>query len=70
MDIQELLARMWIECDPNRGGAEPGSGFHPDDIMINANGDLKDQPRWKWFTPRADATIEFLKKHGFEIRAV
>lgn len=33
MDKLEMLARAWIDCDPNRAGAEPGSGFHPDDIQ-------------------------------------
>lgn len=34
MDKLEVLCRAWIECDPNRAlGAEPGSGFHPDDLM-------------------------------------
>lgn len=70
MDTTEMLARMWIVCDPNRGGGEPGSGFHPDDIMENAHGDLKNQPRWKWFVPRAEATIEYLKNNGYEVRRV
>ena len=33
MDKLEVLARAWIDCDPNRAGSKPGSGFHPDDIQ-------------------------------------
>ncbi len=32
MDLNEVLCRAWIDCDPNRGGYEKGSGFHPDDV--------------------------------------
>lgn len=67
MDRLEMLSRMWIACDPNRAGGEPGSGFHPDDVMSDASGDLKDQPRWKWFVPRAEAAIQFLTDHGYEL---
>lgn len=63
----EILARMWILCDPNRGAHEPGSGFHPDDIMQDAHGDLKDKPRWHWFIPRAEASKKFLAEHGLQI---
>lgn len=69
MDKQEVLARAWIDCDPNRQGGKPGSGDHPDDIMTGASDDLKDQPRWKWFVPRADAFEAYLDKHGFEVVA-
>lgn len=32
MDKMEMLARAWIDCDPNRAGAERFSGLHPDDM--------------------------------------
>ena len=69
MEKQEVLARAWIECDPNRQGGEVGSGYYPDDIMADASGDLKDQPRWKWFIPRAASLEAYLDKHGFEVVA-
>jgi len=62
----EMLARMWIECDPNRGG-EPGSGFGPDDPMTEMQGTLEGKPRWHWFIPRAEATRDYLAKRGFTI---
>ncbi len=68
MDVTEILARAWIKCDPNRGGESDGT--RPDDIMTDAHGDLKDQPRWKWFVPRAEATIRFLQENGYEVRRV
>lgn len=33
MDKLEVLARAWIDCDPNRAGGDKGSGWHPDDIQ-------------------------------------
>lgn len=77
----EMLARMWIECDPNRSlGAEPGSGFHPDDIIGprytgSSDGesqrlpdtDLTGKPNWHWFVPRAEATQRYLAERGFAI---
>ena len=66
MNEIEAFARAWIVCDPNRGGDD--DGLRPDDIMRDASGDLKDQPRWKWFIPRAEATIKFLRENGYEVR--
>lgn len=76
----EMLARMWIECDPNRMGGEPGSGFHPDDTIGPSyesssggktrclpNTPLTGKPRWHWFIPRAEATLAYLDKHGFTL---
>ena len=60
MNLIETLARMWIECDPNRGG-EKGSGFHADDFGEDG------KPRWHWFIPRAEETIKFLKAKGYKI---
>jgi hypothetical protein len=60
-DKLEILARAWIECDPNRQPADP------DEIMTQMSGELKDQPRWRWFMPRAVALEEYLERHGFVI---
>lgn len=55
----EMLARMWIECDPNRG-------VEPDDLYtLFIDGHGEDHPRWKWFIPRAAATAEYLKANGY-----
>lgn len=68
MEQAEILARMWIECDPNRQGGEPGSGFHPnDDVTLHKDGVQYSAKRWEWFVPRAAATQEFLAKHGLKI---
>lgn len=63
----ETLARMWIDCDPNRMGGELGSGFHPEDPIQQGSEDLVGQPRWKWFVPRAEASIKYLKDRGYKI---
>lgn len=66
-NLTELLARMWIECDPNRGD-EPGSGYHPDDLApLHVDGVEQMRPRWEWFVPRAEATLKYLAKHGLKI---
>lgn len=58
---EEMLARMWIECDPNRsGGADADS---PYTLFIDGKGE--DHPRWMWFLPRARASEAFLKENGF-----
>ena len=64
-DLRETLARAWIICDPNQGMDKPGSGYHPDDIMTEAKGDLKDKPRWHWFISRADSLKKFVEENGF-----
>jgi len=62
--ITELLARMWIECDPNRGGP----GVEPDDLSpLHVDGKERMVSRWKWFIPRAEATKTFLAAHGLEL---
>lgn len=79
MELQEVLCRAWIDCDPNRGG-KPGSGFHPDDpIEQPSRGGsgmktellpptpLTGKPRWHWFIPRAAAFEAYLDRHGFMI---
>lgn len=60
----EMLARMWIECDPNRGG----EGCGPDDL-IHEEGDLNSKPRWHWFIPRAQSSVEFFERNGYVLRA-
>lgn len=62
MEITEVLARMWIDCDPNR---ERGSGDQ--DITLHESGKTRHTKRWEWFTPRADASLEYLDRHGFKI---
>lgn len=65
--ISEILARAWIECDPNRGGTEPG--WRPDDPITDLPGsELQGHPRWEWFVPRAEALRDYLSDHGFVIR--
>lgn len=77
--MTEMLARAWIECDPNRAGNDPGSGFHPDDIIGQStsggsdgvlecrNTPLTDKPRWHWFIPRAEALESYLAQNGYTI---
>jgi hypothetical protein len=52
----EMLARMWIECDPNRniGADEPDP----------SNGG---KPRWQWFIPRAEETSRFVQENGYRL---
>jgi hypothetical protein len=52
----ELLARMWLECDPNRGDTDP------DSLHEFANGEKK--PYWHWFLPRAEQSLSYLTKHN------
>jgi hypothetical protein len=64
--LTETLARMWIECDPNRGPRDDPT-YGPDAIMADASGELRGKSRWHWFIPRAEASLEFLDKHGVKI---
>jgi hypothetical protein len=65
MDKIEMLARMWIACDPNRNGTDP------DEIIgqseSSSDTPLTGKPKWNWFLPRAEATEEFLREHGWRI---
>lgn len=62
-EMVEMLSRMWIECDPNRGGG-PG----PDDpIATDGQGTMDGQPMWQWFVPRAEASMKFFAKHGYKL---
>lgn len=77
----ETLARMWMQCDPNRGGSDPDE-IMPMEFCSGGVGDgtsaetethknpLGGEPRWKWFVPRAEATLDFLKKNGLQINRV
>ncbi len=70
----ETFARMWMKCDPNRGGSDPdepqeafyesGSTDGPSERHPNPQAG---QPRWKWFVPRAQASLDFLKSQGLRV---
>jgi hypothetical protein len=73
--ITEMLARMWMACDPNRGGIDPdellpmaietaSTAGGPVDSRPNPLGGM---PHWHWFIPRAEATRKFLDKHGYAL---
>lgn len=57
--INEVLAKAWIVCDPNR---------HPNDPQEPITIDGKECPRWVWFLPRAEAMRDFLSDNGLVIR--
>jgi hypothetical protein len=66
----EMLARMWIECDPNRMGSYVGSGFHPDDLStLHVDGVAEEHPHWKWFIPRAKATQKYFAERNISLVA-
>jgi len=67
MDEIEVLARAWMVCDPNRQPAEPDAIIRREDENGKPVGTYNGQPEWKWFVPRAEATIEFLAKKGFKV---
>ena len=56
----EPLARMWVLCDPNRGGTDP-------DETITMHNPEREVPQWHWFIPRAEASLAFLKKNGWAV---
>ena len=57
----EMLARMWIVCDPNRSVAA-------DDLCtLFVEGNEEEHPRWKWFIPRATASAEYFAQKGFAL---
>ncbi len=59
-DEIEMLARMWIDCDPNR---QPDSG----DEIITMHDPVRDVPRWHWFVNRAEASAAYFKAHGYRL---
>lgn len=63
----EMLARMWMECDPNRGPCDPEELIEPhadsDGDIITTN--LTGKPRWHWFIPRAEASLRYFGDSGF-----
>jgi len=66
--IVEVLARAWIECDPNR----KASGMSADDIedgqFMGKGSDYIGKPKWHWFIPRAKALRDYLNDNGLVIR--
>lgn len=70
MDKHELLCRAWIECDPNR--RENADDIIPPVEDSDGNTcvtELTGQPRWKWFSPRAEALEKYLNDNGYDIVA-
>lgn len=70
----ETFARMWMQCDPNRGGSNPDELMPmayerggTDEVSTSYPNPLGGQPHWKWFIPRAEASLEFLKKNGVRV---
>ena len=61
MEKTEILARMWIEVDPNRGGTDP------DEPINREGGTMNGKPTWHWFIPRAEGTLKYLEENGYEI---
>lgn len=60
--LTEILAKAWIECDPNRSHRDP------DELMAYEEpSELNGKPAWNWFVPRAEALKEYLDKHGLAI---
>lgn len=66
-ELREALARMWLMVDPNRQPAEPYRPMSFENSDGPATPPLNGEPYWKWFLPRADASIEFLRALGFEV---
>lgn len=64
----ETFARMWMQCDPNRGGSDPDEIMHFDAGADGTVSTLSGQPRWKWFMPRAEASLKFLRENGVTVR--
>jgi hypothetical protein len=59
-DPEEVLARMWMMCDPNRQPAEP-------DEIITMHNPEREVPHWHWFIPRAQASAKFLGQSGYKL---
>ena len=73
-DLTEILAKAWMECDPNRGGIDPdeligqscSGGTDQETVCVDTP--LTGKPNWHWFIPRAEALVSYLDKRGYEIR--
>lgn len=61
MDATEMLAKMWMQCDPNR------MDENPDDLIAVEGGTMNGQPKWKWFVPRAEASLKFFDDNGIKL---
>lgn len=61
MDQKELLARMWLVCDPNR---QPSN---PDELIEHEGSSYNGKPHWTWFEHRAESSLEFFSQHGFKL---
>lgn len=75
----EMLARMWMKCDPNRIESDPdeiigqscdGSPESGRAILTYHDTPLTGKPRWHWFIPRAEASLKFLQEAGLDFRPV
>ena len=70
MDVRiEMLARMWMVCDPNRQPCDPDEIMEP---SCDSDGneiitDLTGKPRWHWFVPRAEASLEHIQALGYDL---
>lgn len=60
----EMLARMWMECDPNRGGSDPD-----EPRTLHIDGVPGEYPRWMWFIPRAEASLKYFSDKGYALKA-
>lgn len=62
----EILARMWMVCDPNRQPCDLDEIIEPvEDSDGNQRvSDLTGKPRWNWFIPRAEASLRYLRANG------
>lgn len=74
MDKLEMLAKAWIECDPNRSGCDPyaiigqSCSSSSDGETVCVDTPLTGKPRWHWFVPRAEALESYLTQNGYELR--
>lgn len=65
MDRIEMLARMWMECDPTRGDNPFSADFEV--IMRGKDGVVKARPYWNYYASRAEAALAHFEKHGFAL---
>lgn len=71
--VTELLARAWIQCDPNRNGINPdeligqscSSGIDMETVCEDTP--LTGKPNWHWFIPRAEALVKHLSDNGYAV---